>query len=183
MSVSGDKYVALLRGINVSGQKKIKMADLRESLTKGGLNDVETYIQSGNIVFSSSLSEYAEMEQQIHDIILNDFGFDVPVIVLSQEKLNSVLANNPFSDPEKIEKSYYTILASIPSEEALQRLHEKSYAPEEFIHVDGVIYLYSPLGAAKSKLSNNLFENKLKMHATTRNGRTLHTLKNMLLEK
>ena len=182
MPETGKKFVALLRGINVSGQKKIKMADLRNSLSKGGIEDVQTYIQSGNIVFRSIVSDTYKMEKSIHKIIQEDFGFDVPVIVLSKAKLDAVLSNNPFTDSEKIEKSYYTILEKIPTKEALDRLYEKSYEPEEFHYADGVVYLYSPAGAAKSKLSNNLFESKLKMHATTRNGRTLHTLKSMLQE-
>lgn len=180
MSNSGEKYVALLRGINVSGQKKIKMLDLRNSLTKGGIQNVQTYIQSGNIVFGSSNENLKDMEQQVHEIIQKDFGFDVPVIVVAKDKLERILSNNPYSDEEKIENTYYTILSEIPSKEALNRLNEINYEPEEFIYVDGVVYLYSPLGAAKSRLSNNLFENKLKMPATTRNGRTLRTLLEML---
>ncbi|MWD30876.1 DUF1697 domain-containing protein, partial [Aquicoccus sp. SCR17] len=80
-------YIALLRGINVGGQKKIKMADLRETLIKTGLNHVETYIQSGNVVFRDGESNKRVLESRIHKAILDDFGFEVPVLVVLEEDI------------------------------------------------------------------------------------------------
>ena len=96
-------YIALLRGINVSGQKKIKMADLRTYLGDAGLQDVQTYIQSGNIVFKSENADKAELAQKISDEIKEAYGFDVPVLVLTADYLQSAIEQNTyFADVAKL---------------------------------------------------------------------------------
>ena len=81
-------YICLLRGINVSGQKKIKMIELKASFEKLGFTDVVTYIQSGNIVFKSDRKDTKMIENTIHQMLFDDFGFDVTVIVLVPDQLH-----------------------------------------------------------------------------------------------
>jgi uncharacterized protein (DUF1697 family) len=171
------KFIALLRGINVSGQKQIKMPDLKALFEDIGLQDVETYIQSGNVKFSAKEKSNQKLEAKISSGIIKKFGFDVQVIVITPEEIKYVLKNNPFIKKKKdIEKLFVTFLASNPSIENIKKLNAIDYSPEEYI-IDGrYIYLFVPNGYGKAKLNNNFFENKLKVFGTTRNLKTIKAL-------
>ena len=171
-------YIALLRGINVSGQKKIKMADLKVSLKALNFRDVITYIQSGNIVFKSDTNSIPDLEKRIHNLILKDFGFEVPVLVKTPEELVQAFNNNPYEkDTSKDPKKFYVVfLKDKPLEENIAKLKTYDYNPEEYFLKDKIIYYYAANGAGNAKMSNNFFENKLKVQATSRNWRTTHKL-------
>ncbi len=166
------KYIALLRGINVSGQKKIPMAELRELFTKVGLENVQTYIQSGNVIFESLEKSKAALEPILHEAIKSHFGFDVPVLVLKPEELKQIFDNSPFRQEEK-EKSYFMMLYSKADEALVEELSKISYPNESFLIKDTAIYFYCSTGYGKAKCSNNFFERKLKVVATARNYRTM----------
>jgi len=171
------KFIALLRGINVSGQKKIKMPDLKLLFEELRFDNVETYIQSGNVIFSSIEKSSEKLEQKISSAIKKKFGFDVQVIVLTPEEIEYVLKNNPFIKKKKdSEKLYVTFLAKSPSDENIKKLNATDYSPEEYIIDGSYIYLFVPNGYGKAKLNNNLFENKLKVFGTTRNLKTIKAL-------
>ena len=166
-------YIALLRGINVGGHKKILMADLRELLENAGLNEVRTYIQSGNVIFhSEALAK--ECEQLITDAILNKYGWEVPVIITKPSEIKAILDKCPFSEEKKI-KSYFTILSERPSEERIKEVQKLSDPVEEFFITKTCIYFWYE-NYARSKFSNNFFERKLKVKATARNYRTMMKL-------
>lgn len=171
-------YIALLRGINVSGQKKIKMADLKLSLEALAFSDVVTYIQSGNIVFKADEKSISKLENSIHEKILKDFGFEVPVLVKTPKELTHAMNNNPFKkDKLKDEKLFYVVfLKDKPQAENIAKLETYDYSPEEYILDDKIIYYYAANGAGNAKMNNNFFENKLKVRATSRNWRTTHKL-------
>lgn len=171
-------YIALLRGINVSGHKKIKMADLKLSLEELSFSNVVTYIQSGNIVFKSDKKSISNLENKIHDKILNDFGFEVPVLVKTPKELTYALNNNPFEkDTSKDDKLFYVVfLKEKPISENIAKLKTYNYSPEEYILDNKIIYYYAANGAGNAKMNNNFFENKLKVQATSRNWRTTHKL-------
>ena len=171
------KFVALLRGINVSGQKQIKMSALKSLFEETGFSEVETYIQSGNVIFSSKEKSSKKLEQKISLAIKKKFGFNVPIIVLTPEEIEYVINNNPFIKKKKdSEKLYVTFLSSLPTDENIKKLNAIDYSPEEYI-IDGrYIYLFVPNGYGKAKLNNNLFENKLKVFGTTRNLKTIKAL-------
>ena len=164
-------YIALLRGINVSGHKKILMADLRLLLEKSGLQNVQTYIQSGNVVFSSS-EKKKDLETIIYKAILKKYGWEVPILVKTASEIKKILNDCPFPQVKK-EKSYFVLLQSIPTSENISITESISYPNEEFVITNSCVYLFSELGAAKAKLSTNLFERKLKVRATARNYRTM----------
>ena len=172
-------YIALLRGINVSGQKKIKMVELKESLEALSFSDVVTYIQSGNIVFKADEKSTSKLESKIHEKILNDFGFEVPILVKTPKELKDALNNNPFKkkDDKYDPKLFYVVfLKDNPTAENITKLKTYNYSPEEYILDDKIIYYYAANGARNAKMSNNFFENKLKVQATSRNWRTTHKL-------
>lgn len=173
-------YIALLRGINVGGQKKIKMADLRETLIKTGLNHVETYIQSGNVVFGSEELNKRVLEDQIQKAILVDFGFEVPILVVLEEEIKKILENNPFAQEAEENKLYFVLLKEAPKEEPVREFNELHFDHEDFHITDTCVYLLCKNGYGNAKLNNNLLERKLKVEATTRNLRTMQKLLDMV---
>ena len=171
------KFIALLRGINVSGQKQIKMPDLKSLFEESGFQNIETYIQSGNVIFTSKEKLPEKLEQKISLAIKRKFGFDVQIIVLTPEEIEYVLNNNPFLKKKKdTEKLYVTFLSENPSADNIKKLKDVDYSPEEFIMDGSYIYLFVPNGYGNSKLNNNLFESKLKVFGTTRNWKTVNKL-------
>jgi uncharacterized protein (DUF1697 family) len=174
-------YIAILRGINVSDQKKIKMADLRALLDEIGFKEVQTYIQSGNIVFQYPETSESDLEKIIEEKIQSHYDFHVPTMVRTPEAFQYVINHNPFlQDPEKdIKRQYITFLAEQPAEENIEALKEVDHDPEEYI-IDGrVIFFFSPNGYGRAKMNNNFFEKKLKVKATTRNWKTVNKLLEM----
>ncbi len=171
-------WIALLRGINVSGQKIIRMQDLRDLCEKIGLYEVETYIQSGNIVFRSEISNRRELESRIAEAIQVHYGFEVPVWVITTEEITFYLQHDPFGDDEKYDpkRRFYCLLDKLPDPDGLIALWDLAEEPEVVAVVDRMVYLYIPGNAARTKLSNNMVEKLLKCKATTRNQNTLQAL-------
>lgn len=167
-------YIALLRGINVSGHKKILMADLRALLEKSGLQNVKTYIQSGNVVFSSS-EKKETVATIIVEAIQKKYGWEVPVLVLTSTEIKSILDNCSFSEDKK-EKSYFILLKNKATTETVLETLKLSSSKEEFVITNSCVYIYYELGAGKSKFGTNFFERKLKVKATARNYRTMAKL-------
>lgn len=171
-------YIALLRGINVGGHKKIKMADLRVLFENLGYRDIITYIQSGNVVFKSEDQDIVELEDRISKGIFGRYGFDVPAIVKKREEVERILAHNPFTDPEDIQanKVYFVLLKERPTQEGLSTLSSMQFDNEQLVVTPNCVYLKCNLGAGKAKCNNNLIEQKLQVAATSRNHRTLMKL-------
>jgi len=168
-------YIVLLRGINVSGQKKIIMADLRELLEGLKFQDVETYIQSGNVILKSSETDNNKIAEKIKKGIADTFGFDVPVLAKSHEELKSIFDNNPFTDPTDIEnkKVYFALLKKTPENKLIKEFQKTEYPNDEFVVTANCVYLNYKNGAGSAKLANNVIERKLKVVATSRNYRTM----------
>ena len=122
------KYIAILRGINVSGQKLMKMAELKTYLKDLNFNNVSTYIQSGNISFESGSSNQKEMEAQIGNKIKEKYDFEVPIIVKSAEEMKRIAENNPFLNDrqEDSSKLSVTFLADEPDIELVNKFLVKS---------------------------------------------------------
>jgi uncharacterized protein (DUF1697 family) len=177
------KYIALLRGINVSGQKKVKMADLVQHCLAIDFQEVSTYIQSGNICFQHTNYNQQALSILLQDKIKQEYGFDVPVIVLSQEEFVQAFSQLPFNHID-IEKEGNQVLLSflnaMPDEEDVNHLLTYVNAPEKLVVKQKRIYLHCPNGYGKSKLSNNFIESKLKVIATTRNFKTINKLISLL---
>lgn len=176
-----DTYIALLRGINVSGQKKIKMVALKAVFENLGFTSITTYIQSGNVVFQSTLDDVKDIKETIHKGIETNFGHDVPVLVLKTNTLFGIVKNNPFDERIKkgeIEekKMYFTLLFSKPDSTNTRVLEEVLKGDEEFVITENAVYFFAANGYGKTKLSNNFFEKKLQCNATTRNLKTIVNL-------
>jgi uncharacterized protein (DUF1697 family) len=177
-------YVAMLRGINLGGHKKVKMDLLRGSLETLGLKRVQTYIQSGNVVFQTGTFSPSELSTKIEKNILKDFGFPVLVILRTSDDLARTVKNNPFLkqrgvDPEKL---HVTFLPDAPEPSVLQELAGLTTAPDQSCCVEKEIYLYLPNGMAHSSLTNNPLERRFLNRATTRNWRTVNQVYQMCVD-
>ncbi len=164
------KYIVFLRGINVSGQKVIKMADLK-LLLEPDFGSVITYIQSGNLVITSGKSP-KEITGSIQKSIEKQYGFSVPVLVLSRETVEAIVAANPFKNEEE-KCLYFCLPVEQPEEELKKRFSLLSFENEQFYVAKDCIYFNCTKGYGKAKLNNNYVEQKLNIAATTRNLKTM----------
>lgn len=169
-------FIALIRGINVGGHKKILMADLKTLFESLGFKEVQTNIQSGNVVFKAI--EKTNLATRLVEAIEAKYDFTVPVLVKKESELSEILAKCPFSG-EKLEKSYFILLEESPSQERIELTKGFSNPNEEFYIEKDCIYMYYATGAGKAKMGVNFFEKKLKVKATARNYRTMAMLLEM----
>lgn len=174
-------YIALLRGINVGGKNMIKMAELKKVLEGIGLKEVQTYIQSGNVLLKSKEEEKV-LQDMIQKAITAAFGFQIPVVLRTASELEEILRNCPFS-PEEIaeaeagsdaESLYVAMLAQTPSEAGMAAIQVYKNEEEAYHILGRDVYLLFRNSIRNSKLANNL--QKLDASATTRNWKTMNKL-------
>jgi len=177
-----NKYLSILRGINVSGQKIIKMDSLKSLFEIQNFSNVKTYIQSGNIIFCSEINNKIKVEQRVEKIINDKYNFTVPAIILSYNDLQNIITNNPFSQNGNFDfsKLYVTFLKTAPDKSLAKNILNIASSSDQFEFLNNSIYLYCPNGYGKTKFNNNFFENKLNVSATTRNWKTINKLLEIL---
>ena len=167
------RKIAILRGINVGGKRRILMADLKLMCEKLGLRNVKTYIQSGNLVFNADRPD-SELENDLEKAISKNFGFDVPVIVIMAKDLETSISNNPFIVEDiDINHLHLTFLKEEANEENIEKTLTYSYEPDKFKIENKVVYIYCAGKYHESKLNNTFFEKHLNVGATTRNWKTV----------
>jgi uncharacterized protein (DUF1697 family) len=174
-------YIALLRGINVGGNNMIKMADLKRTLESIGLGRVQTYIQSGNVLFES-IEDETQLRKKIESQIESVFGLTIPVIIRTAAELEWIVNNCPFSEETISEAEassegeclYVSMLLEAPTREGLDKLHTYQNESEEYRLIGRELYLLFHNSIRNSKLANNL--PKLGVHSTNRNWKTMNKL-------
>ena len=171
-------FIAFLRGINVSGHNIIKMADLKLLLSNAGLENVTTYIQSGNIIFNSNKTDESFFEKLISKTINEKYGYEIKTLVISKEHLKDVYQSNPILQQENIDfkKLGVTFLEKEPMEEGKENVKKLAAKDELLIFKKNTAYIYCPNGFGRTKLSNKNIETKLKLSATSRNWNTITKL-------
>lgn len=167
-------YIALLRGINVSGKNIIKMDALRLAMQELAYKHVRTYIQSGNIIFESTSKNTATIGTSIKEKITLNFGFNIPVVILTTNYLNQVINTNPFAIIN-LNKLHVTFLSAIPNQTLANKIIG-TFNGDEYKIINNQIYIHCPNGYGKTKLTNTFIEKKLQLQATTRNWQTLIAL-------
>jgi uncharacterized protein (DUF1697 family) len=179
-------FIAMLRGINVGGHKIVKMERLRATFEAQGFGNVRTYVQSGNVVFDGQgvpAKVAEEIAAKIAARIEEEFGFSVPVTVLTGEALGRVVAENPFVKEKGIDpaKLHVTFLSGSAAAEGLKKLGALPAGPDRFScpTTSTSVYLRCPEGYGNSKLSNLAIEKALALDATTRNWKTVTALHRM----
>ena len=174
-------HLALLRGINVSGHNMIKMDVLKTVLENAGFQNVRTYIQSGNVFVDSEEEHGASVGFKIKQEIFKVFGYEVPVVVIGKEDLESCLKNNQYlneidSDTKKL---YVAFISKELSSGALNDLRISQFKPDEAAIDKSRIYIKYAVGAGKTRLDQKYIEKKLNVVATIRNWNTVTTLLEM----
>ncbi|WP_344674647.1 DUF1697 domain-containing protein [Sphingobacterium kyonggiense] len=172
-------YIIFLRAVNVSGKNIIKMSALKSILEENGLQNVLTYIQSGNIYLKTEL-EKKDLERQLQQIIKDHFHLDISCFVIEPTKLEQILQENPYCNGEEPNKVFITFLDAIPDSNLIADLKSIDYSPETFFINKDILYYHLPMGMAKSKYNNNFFEKKLKLKATGRNVNTVLKMHQLL---
>jgi len=170
----GCAHVALLRGINVGGKNKLPMRDLGALFAAAGCDDVQTVIQSGNVVFRARPAVARGLPDAVAAAIRDRFGLRVPVVVRTAEELRRVVRANPFlaagADPATLHVAF---LRELPSATRVALLDPGRSPPDEFEVRGGDVYLRLPNGAARTRLTNAWFDSALATTATVRNWRTV----------
>lgn len=167
-------HVALLRGINVGGHAKVGMDDLRRVFVALGHAEVRTYIQSGNVVFSSAVDEPSRLVGEIEQRIASDLGVTVTVLLRAGDELAQVVAGNPFLDRgAELSKLHVTFLAERPDAERAAGLGPPAGEADELALVGREVYLHCPNGYGRTKMNNAWVEKRLGMAATTRGWKTV----------
>jgi uncharacterized protein (DUF1697 family) len=172
-------YISILRGINVGGARKILMKDLKAIYEGLGFSEVTTYIQSGNVIFRTANHMSDKQDSvMIKEAILQKYGFDVQVLVRTIDEMIKTQRINPFLENKAInvERLHVTFLSGLPEEVYLESINKFDYPPDQFVVIGKDVFIYCPNGYGKTKLSNDFFENRLKVSASTRNWRTVNTL-------
>ena len=170
--------VAMLRGVNLGPHHRIKMADLCALCESLKLRDVQTYVQSGNVIFHTDERDLAALTQRIEKAFERRFGFQADTILRTTSELRQVVAKNPFAkrrgiDPKKL---LVTFLASVPSEEAKTLVRKMKTDPEE-LRIEGrEVYIYYPNGLARPKISWVAIQKLLKTSGTGRNWNSVTNL-------
>ena len=177
MSASGQ--VALLRGINVGGRAKVKMDALRAVFASIGIDDAQTYLQSGNVVFAAD-GDGRKLAATIEAGIGEQLEIQVPVLVRSGAELAKAIDRNPFvKDVKDTASLYITFLAAKPDPAGVKRILAEAGPPDRIAVLGLEAHLDIPAGYGRTKLNNAQFERRLGVVATTRNWRTVTTLAEM----
>jgi uncharacterized protein (DUF1697 family) len=171
-------FISMLRGINVGGQNSLRMAELKSLYEALGFEKVETYVQSGNVVFKTTQSDAVVLAALIQAQIERSFGLVVSVFTREPSDFQRILRSNPFlmgrnEDPTKL---HVTFLYRTPKAAQWEALKSPPGVTDEFFPGEREIYLFCPNGYGRTKLSNTFFEKKLSIPATTRNWNTVQAL-------
>ncbi len=168
-------HISLLRGINVGGNKKIPMADLKALYESLGFRAVTTYIQSGNVVFYADTTDAPALAARIEAAIAARFGFDVTVLQRTADDLRRILDNDPFPGVEPARR-HVLFLATPPASAAVDALKVPVAYGEEWLLAGREIYLHYPNGSGRSKMTGAFFERALDVAASARNWNSVNAL-------
>jgi uncharacterized protein (DUF1697 family) len=171
-------HLALLRGINVSGHNMIKMEALKTILEGIGFQNVQTYIQSGNVFVDSEEENAFAVGFKIKQEIFKAFGHEVPVVVIGKAALEACLKNNPFLKEKDLDiKKLYVAFVSVSlRSENINDLRISQFKPDEASIDDNRIYIKYAVGAGKTRFDQKYIEKKLNVTATIRNWNTVTQL-------
>jgi uncharacterized protein (DUF1697 family) len=170
-------FVAMLRGVNVGAHNRIKMPALVELFSDIGHTDVVTYIQSGNIVFTSSSKSATAVARTIEQRIASDLGCDVAVLLRTKAELAKIVRTNPFpKQHDDTAQLHVTFLAEPPAAALVRAVKDYDAGKDEFVVRGRDVFLHTPNGYGKTKINNGFFEKKLQAVATTRNWKSVNKL-------
>lgn len=176
------KYVSLLRAINVSGQKLIKMEALREMFDMPGIKNVKTYIQSGNIIFDAKETDEAKLLQKIEKKLHQSLGYQVDSFLRTETEMAAIIKHLPFKKVKEDDKVYVCFLHQAPNKEQAANFMAMANKAEEFVIKGREVYICLHPTDKQHLFSNKLLEQKTKLGATTRNWHTVNKIHEMMQE-
>jgi uncharacterized protein (DUF1697 family) len=174
-------FIALLRGINVSGRNKILMADLRSLCVDLGWQNVQSYIQSGNLLFEAETTA-ATLESELEQAVGQVFGLSIPVIVRETAVWSTYINNNPYPQASQTEPNLVMLaLAKLsPKEGTVTGLQAYAAGGERITQVGDALWIHYPNGSGRSKLSPAVLDRLVGSPVTTRNWRTVLKLNELV---
>jgi uncharacterized protein (DUF1697 family) len=174
-------YIALLRGINIGPNKRMKMEKLRVSCEAVGFKNVKTYIQSGNVVCQAGKLPSDVAAKRIEAQIKKDFGFSSDVIVRSEGEMKQIIEGNPLLKEPGVDaaKLHVVFLSEVPPSESIKKLQSIVLAPDKVRHKGKEIYFYFPNGVSGSSIWKHNLDRVLGISGTMRNWKTVNTLHQM----
>lgn len=177
-------YISLLRGINVGGRRKIKMAELRQHCQNIGFLNTKTYIQSGNLIFQVKDSASAnDVAQQLKEKIKIEYGFEIPTLSIKAEDWLKIQKQNPYCADSSIDikRLHLTLLHETAQQEKIDQLKSIDIQADQYTIQDKSIYICAATERySQCKLQNHFFEKKLAVATTTRNWKTVNKLAELL---
>ncbi|NDP26216.1 MAG: DUF1697 domain-containing protein [Flavobacterium sp.] len=178
-------HLALLRGINVSGHNMIKMEALKTTLEAIGFENVQTYIQSGNVFVDTEDENAAAVGFKIKQEIFKAFGHEVPIVVIGKHDLETCLKNNPFLKEKEVDtkKLYVAFVSTTLRSDSINDLKISQFRPDEASIDADRIYIKYAVGAGKTRFDQKYIEKKLNVTATIRNWKTVTQLLKLYKER
>ena len=170
--------IALLRGINIGPRQRVSMPELRALLEELGHTDVETLVQSGNVVFSAR-AQPATLEKQLEQAIEDKLGVDPKVVVRTRDELAAAIEANPFYVPDNPKDLHVTFFSGEPDADAVAKLEGTDFAPDRLQFAGREVYVLYDNGMGRSELAKQLGRAKLGVAATDRNWNTITKLLEM----
>jgi uncharacterized protein (DUF1697 family) len=176
------QHILLLRGINLAGRNRIAMPALRDALAGAGFGDVRTYLQSGNVVLSSS-AKADDVVRKTRRVIAKEFGLDIAVVTRTRAQLAKVVERNPLQTVATNPKRYQvSFLDAKPTREVMRRVEEAATQAEQVLAIGREIYAWHPEGIGRSRLWTLLAGRRLGVTATARNWTTVTNLLSLAQE-
>ena len=170
-----DTWIALVRGINVGGRKKLAMADLRDLLTGMGFSDVQSLLQSGNLFFRCATHSAADLEQLLTEKAAKDLKIDTDFLVRSGKQWTKIVAKNPYPEDAERDPSQVAVmcLKQKPSRASVAHLEKAILGREKICAIGAELNIVYPDGIGTSKLTHGLIEKTLGTRGTARNWNTV----------
>ena len=172
-------YICLLKGINVGGNNRIKMDDLKSLFKHLDLMNPRTYIQSGNIAFESNITTQ-KLQDLISEEIKTQFNLNIHAIIRSKDEWDLIIKNNLFINNHPIEHLHLTLLDHTPNQESIDKINEIDFTPDQFHLINKELFIVCNLKYSDTKLTNLFIEKNFKTKATTRNWKTVLAIQQLL---
>lgn len=184
MDTDAEPVLALLKGINVGGRRRVPMEPLRAALGAAGLTGVRTHIQSGNVIFDAPSAPDVDPAATVAEVVADTFGFDVEVVARTRAELAATVAQNPFvADEDDPAKLHVVFLDAAPDPQRAAQLDPDRSPPDRAVLIGRELYVHYPQGSARSKLTGDYLQRTLHRTATARNLRTVVTLLELMTAK
>lgn len=162
----------------MAGHNKIRMTDLSAMFRKKGFRDAETFIQSGNVIFTGGDESGSNLVQEIESAIRDRFGLEITAMIRTPDEIRKIISDNPFPENKNYDQSKAAVifLQEGLDDKGPEKLKGIDYPPDKFEVIGREIYIYCPNGFGRTKLYTNFFEGKLKVKGTARNWNTINTV-------